>query len=189
MFSFRIRRIAMKSNSLKITLIAVVAVALYIIWPSLLPVGNENAAVADIAIPQNDLSDNETEIPFAAETIALPEETVRYLQNSLLYGNYYNENQKFVVYFTDISYPSSFLPALNNLSQNTPYREEYAFIPRGKNTTGLAAAETSADQTFVGLCRQFCVINPQRNEIFYIDGIGTEDAREIGNIFDGLEDW
>ena len=42
----------MKSNSLKITLIAVVAVALYIIWPSLLPVGNENAAVADIAIPK-----------------------------------------------------------------------------------------------------------------------------------------
>lgn len=34
-----------------------------------------------------------------AQTIPLPPSVVAYLQNSLLYGNFYNENQKFVVYF------------------------------------------------------------------------------------------
>ena len=99
-----------------------------------------------------------------AQTIPLPPPVVAYLQNSLLYDNIYNENQKFVVYFTDMQpvYPSSFLPE-----------------------TG----ETAADRGFTDLCGQFCIINPARGEIFYITGIGEEDSRELRHIFDALEQW
>ena len=67
-----------------------------------------------------------------AQTIPLPPPVVAYLQNSLLYGNFYNENQKFVVYFTDMQpvYPSSFLPAVEQIEQNPVFAIDDASLPR-----------------------------------------------------------
>ena len=113
------------------------------------------------------------------------------MQNSLLYGNFYNENQKFVVYFTDMQpvYPSSFLPAVEQIEQNPVFAKEYAFLPRRTEVSLPETGETAADRGFTDLCGQFCIINPARGEIFYITGIGEEDSRELRHIFDALEQW
>lgn len=126
-----------------------------------------------------------------AQTIALPPPVVAYLQNSLLYGNFYNENQKFVVYFTDArpAYPASFLPAVEQIEQTPVFAEEYAFLPRRTEVSLPETEETAADRGFVKLCGQFCIINPARGEIFYITGIGEEDARELKPVFNALERW
>lgn len=126
-----------------------------------------------------------------AQTIPLPPLVVAYLQNSLLYGNFYNENQKFVVYFTDMQpvYPSSFLPAVEQIEQNPVFAKEYAFLPRRTEVSLPETGETAADRGFTDLCGQFCIINPARGEIFYITGIGEEDSRELRHIFDALEQW
>ena len=126
-----------------------------------------------------------------AQTISLPPPVVAYLQNSLLYGNFYNENQKFVVYFTDMQpvYPSSFLPAVEQIEQNPVFAKEYAFLPRRTEVSLPETGETAADRGFTDLCGQFCIINPARGEIFYITGIGEEDSRELRHIFDALEQW
>ena len=126
-----------------------------------------------------------------AQTISLPPPLVAYLQNSLLYGNFYNENQKFVVYFTDMQpvYPSSFLPAVEQIEQNPVFAKEYAFLPRRTEVSVPETGETAADRGFTDLCGQFCIINPARGEIFYITGIGEEDSRELRHIFDALEQW
>lgn len=126
-----------------------------------------------------------------AQTIPLPPSVVAYLQNSLLYGNFYNENQKFVVYFTDMQpfYPSSFLPAVEQIEQNPVFAKEYAFLPRRTEVSLPETEETAADRGFADLCGQFCIINPARGEIFYITGIGEEDSRELRHIFDALEQW
>lgn len=125
------------------------------------------------------------------QTIPLPPPVVAYLQNSLLYGNFYNENQKFVVYFTDMQpvYPSSFLPAVEQIEQNPVFAKEYAFLPRRTEVSLPETGETAADRGFTDLCGQFCIINPARGEIFYITGIGEEDSRELRHIFDALEQW
>ncbi len=126
-----------------------------------------------------------------AQTISLPPPVIAYLQNSLLYGNFYNENQKFVVYFTDMQpvYPSSFLPAVEQIEQNPVFAKEYAFLPRRTEVSLPETGETAADRGFTDLCGQFCIINPARGEIFYITGIGEEDSRELRHIFDALEQW
>lgn len=126
-----------------------------------------------------------------AQTISLPPPVVAYLQNSLLYGNFYNENQKFVVYFTDMQpvYPSSFLPAVEQIEQNPVFAKEYVFLPRRTEVSLPETGETAADRGFTDLCGQFCIINPARGEIFYITGIGEEDSRELRHIFDALEQW
>lgn len=126
-----------------------------------------------------------------AQTISLPPPVIAYLQNSLLYGNFYNENQKFVVYFTDMQpvYPSSFLPAVEQIEQNPVFAKEYAFLPRRTEVSLPETGETAADRGFADLCGQFCIINPARGEIFYITGIGEEDSRELRHIFDALEQW
>ena len=126
-----------------------------------------------------------------AQTIPLTPPVVAYLQNSLLYGNFYNENQKFVVYFTDMQpvYPSSFLPAVEQIEQNPVFAKEYAFLPRRTEVSLPETGETAADRGFADLCGQFCIINPARGEIFYITGIGEEDSRELRHIFDALEQW
>ena len=126
-----------------------------------------------------------------AQTISLPPPVIAYLQNSLLYGNFYNENQKFGVYFTDMQpvYPSSFLPAVEQIEQNPVFAKEYAFLPRRTEVSLPETGETAADRGFTDLCGQFCIINPARGEIFYITGIGEEDSRELRHIFDALEQW
>lgn len=141
--------------------------------------------------PKNTLPAGETVPGSTAQTITLPPPVVAYLQNSLLYGNFYNENQKFVVYFTDAqpTYPASFLPAVEQIEQTPVFAKEYAFLPRRTKVSLPETEETAADRGFSDLCGQFCIINPARGEIFYITGISEGDSLELRHIFDALEQW
>lgn len=123
-----------------------------------------------------------------AETITLPPAINAYLQNSLLYGNYYNENQKFVVYFSQ-NCPPNFVTALETIKQMPAYQTQYAFLPRKEKIPLLEQGEAAADQDFSALCGQFCIINPARGEIFYIHGIAPEDAAELKHLFAALAPW
>lgn len=123
-----------------------------------------------------------------AETITLPPSVNAYLQNSLLYGNYYNENQKFVVYFPQTC-PPDFVTSLEKIKQIPSYQDQYEFLPRNKKIPLLEQGEAAADQDFSALCGQFCIINPARGEIFYIHGIGPEDADELKHLFAALAQW
>ena len=39
------------------------------------------------------------------------------------------------------------------------------------------------------LCHEFCVVNPVKDEIFAIDGIGYKEASKIADILEQLKDW
>lgn len=169
----------MKSLHIKFIIIIAVAAALYI--------GKNRHTDINIT------DDEKNKIPFAAETIEIPAGIAHYLENSLFYGNYYNENKKFVVYYTGSKtpYPTSFAPAFEEITKKPIYSSEYAFLPQefGKKIEFSDEKEAKRDAEFREICRQFCIVNPVTNELFYIDGIGDDDVREIGNIFDGLQGW
>lgn len=127
-----------------------------------------------------------------AQTIPLPQNTVDYLQNSLLYGNFYNEGQKFVIYFADDNkpiYPQKFLTELTQIQQEKNITSQYIFLPRSPNLTLETTAEKESDKNFVQLCHQFCIINPKTNEIFYISGVTEQDAQELSHLFNALLQW
>ena len=127
-----------------------------------------------------------------ARTIELPAQIINYLQNSLIYGNVFNENQKFVIYFSPTDsdyYPETFLKTLHILEQDQTFSQEYTFLPRNQYISLETSQELEDDKNFIKLCKQFCIINPQTNEIFYINGISEQDAKELPNIFEALRRW
>lgn len=127
---------------------------------------------------------------FSATTISVPPVVDAYLQNSLLYGNYYNENQKFVIYDTrEDTCPPSFINAVRQISQTPGYDKEYVFLPRPENTNRLLPENPGDDRDFLSVCARFCIVNPARREIFYIKNISEEDSGELPRIFRSLEDW
>ncbi len=127
----------------------------------------------------------------SAQTIALPDNTVAYLQDSIYYGNFFNENQKFVIYFNqdEGQYPHSFLKKLDEIKQNSEIGTKYVFLPRLKKLTLETPQEKQEDENFIKLCRQFCIINPQTEELFYIDDINESDTQELQSIFQALLQW
>ena len=127
-------------------------------------------------------------IEFSAGTILIPEDTIYYLQNSLLYGNYYNENQKFVIYLKENAYPDNFLSILEKI-KNSPQYSQYAFLPRTKENPEFLTSEQIEDKKLIEICHQFCIINPAKEELFFIHGIKAEDAQELPHIFQALENW
>lgn len=127
-----------------------------------------------------------------AKTIELPSSIISYLQNSLLYGNAFNENQKFVVYFSPTDsdyYPEIFLRTLHFIEEDKNFSQEYTFLPRTRYISLETTRELEEDKNFIQLCKQFCIINPKTNELFYINGISEQDARELPNIFEALRHW
>jgi len=131
-------------------------------------------------------------LPFTAATIELPDNVVRYLKNSLIYGNYYNESRRFVIYYdSENKHIPAFKEAINKIINNPVYREEYSFIvAEAVKDAPLSTDEEKMDNAeFYMLCSDFCVINPFRNEIFYISNVGEDDTKEFSHIFDSLESW
>lgn len=127
-----------------------------------------------------------------AQTITLPSEISEYLGNSIIYGNAFNEGQKFVVYFTDPNpknYPENFLSTLSYIKDKKNEKGQYAFLPRLHAMEFNTPQEKLNDAEFLKLCHQFCIINPKTNEIFYISGITKQDAEELPKIFNALHQW
>ncbi len=127
---------------------------------------------------------------FSAATISISPVVDTYLQNSLLYGNYYNENQKFVIYNAkENTCPYSFINAVRQISQIPGYNKKYVFLPWPENTNHSLPEENAGSRDFLSICTQFCIVNPARREIFYIKNISEEDSHELPHVFRSLENW
>lgn len=130
---------------------------------------------------------------FAAETITMPESTIRYLRNSHLYSKFFNEGKNFVVYCNGdkCPYVASFNAAIEKIVLNPDYQEQYNFValPNGSKPEFDSEQEKNEDNAFFQICHEFCIVNPFRGELFYISNVGEEDASEIEHIFAGLKGW
>ena len=122
----------------------------------------------------------------------LPEEVINYLKTSSNYKNVYND-KKVVIYFTgaDCPYGKVFEKSINEFRKNSSSNVYFKF--HTESASGIrwykSNQEAKAALQFSNLCHEFCVVNPVKNEIFSIDGVGIEEAQKIGAILEQLKNW
>lgn len=122
----------------------------------------------------------------------LPESTVTYLKTKSQFKDLYTD-KKFAIYYVgaDCPYAQAFINAIDPLKSSTEYTDKYNFFP--KEASGIkqfdSMEDAQADVNFSNTCREFCIVNPAKNQIFAIDGIGNEEAAQLGSIFEQLKDW
>ena len=49
--------------------------------------------------------------------------------------------------------------------------------------------EANANIAFSNKCQEFCIVNPNKNEVFSINGIGYEEASKLESILNQLKNW
>lgn len=123
----------------------------------------------------------------------LPDDIVIYLQTKSQYKNLYSPDKKLVIYYVgaDCPYAKAFTDAIDPLTSNSKYTIKYNFYPQ--NASGIEKYDTIEEaQTatnFSNTCQEFCIVNPSKNQIFAINGIGVKEAAKIPEILDQLSDW
>lgn len=124
----------------------------------------------------------------------IPEKVNNYLKISTQYSTYYNSDKKFGIYFIGANCPhaQAFDNAMNPIVNDPNYQQYYNFmaidINQGIQTfTSKEEAQNYID--FNDLCKEFCIVNPNKKEIFYIDGVGEAEATKLPYIFDSLKTW
>ena len=116
-----------------------------------------------------------------------------YLKNRSEYSKYLGG--KLVIYFTGANcpYARAFQSALENIKRNTTYASEYTFygidINYSNTKTFYSNKDAQAYEDFSNACHEFCIINPYKNQIFAIQGVGEEEAQKLGYIFQQMENW
>lgn len=125
---------------------------------------------------------------------AIPERISNYLKTSTQYSTYYNANKKFGIYFTGADCPhlQAFDSAMNSIINDSNYQQYYNFRDINVNQgiqTFTSKEEAQNDVDFNDMCQAFCIVNPNKNEIFYIDGVGEAEAAKLPYIFDNLKTW
>ena len=84
-----------------------------------------------------------------------------------------------------------FEKSINEFRQYSHSNEYYKF--HAESVSGIhwykSNQEAQSALQFLNLCHEFCVVNPIKNEIFSIDGVGTEEAQKIGSILEQLKNW
>jgi len=131
---------------------------------------------------------------YAKNTKKLAPELVDYLKKSNKYGTYYNQNKKFAIYFTGMNCPygEAFANAMSAIVNDPSYKDSYNFYAMDANQTSAqfnSNEEAKNDVDFSNLCNAFCIVNPSKNELYYLDGVGEEDAANIKTTFDNLKAW
>ena len=122
----------------------------------------------------------------------LPEDVINFLKTSSDYREIYND-KKVVIYFTgaDCPYGKLFEKSINEFRQYSHSNEYYKF--HAEFASGIhwykSNQEAQSALQFLNLCHEFCIVNPIKNEIFSIDGVGTEEAQKIGSILEQLKNW
>ena len=142
------------------------------------------------------LSSSATAAPvdYAKTTKKIPPQTVEFLKASKTYSSYYSANKKFAIYFTgmDCPYGQAFSTAMAPLVSDPSYQAYYSFMPTVAKQGFVAYAsqeEANKQLAFDNLCHEFCIINPVKDEIYYLDGVGAEDAANMKKTFDDLKNW
>lgn len=135
-----------------------------------------------------------TPAQYSKNTDTIPENIVAYLQKSETYSGYYNQNKKFVIYYTGANCPylQSFLTSLNAITNDAQYQQYYNFMPVDANRMAVFnSKEDARNDTYFNmkLCHEFCIVNPAKKEIFFFDGIGEEEATMLPSVFNDLKNW
>lgn len=122
----------------------------------------------------------------------LPNEVIDFLKTSSDYKDIYKD-KKVVIYFTgaDCPYGKVFEKSINEFRKNSASNVYFKF--HTESASGIrwykSNQEANAALQFSNLCHEFCVVNPVKNEIFSIEGVGTEEAQKIGAILEQLKNW
>lgn len=123
----------------------------------------------------------------------LPNNVIQYLQSNSEYKDLYNTNKRIVIYFTGANCPyvQGFDDKINYLQQKTEYNEKYSFIGINASETKYYKTKQDAknDIELYKMCKEFCIINPQKQEIFSINGIGTNETSQLESVFYQLKNW
>lgn len=141
----------------------------------------------------------------STDTVVIPTQVVEYLKTSEKYANYYGANKKFAIYFTGANcpYAQAFQSAMEPIVNDVSYQQYYNFLARDANQTSevftvsgtspgepnQAAIQANNEINFRNLCHEFCIVNPVKNEIFYIKGVGEKEAAKIATVFFNLKNW
>ena len=150
-------------------------------------------------------------VSYASSSAKIPPQIVDYLKNSQQWSNYYNSNKKFAIYYTGISCPygESFATAMGAIASNPSIQQYYYFYPKvaengikisTQSASGAAKEEALAklktwedeasnSSAFDNLCHEFCIVNPVKGELFFLDGVGEEDAVKMPKLFEDLKNW
>ena len=122
----------------------------------------------------------------------LKPETLEYLKTNSEYKDYF-DGKKLVIYFTGANCPYAqvFETALSTVKNNSTYSSEFNFY--AQNASGMktfsSQADAQADIDFSNSCHEFCIVNTKNGQMFAIDGVGEEEAAQVGFVIIQLKDW
>ncbi len=123
--------------------------------------------------------------------VDIPGEVMVYLETD----KYKNvpSNKKIVRYFagTGCPYGDTFAKAIQPLANSLEYTSKYYFnrekVISYKKFKDRKSAQIAMD--FERLCKEFCIINPEKSQIFRISGVGFEEAVKLPVIVEQLKNW
>lgn len=123
----------------------------------------------------------------------LSDSEVEYLKQSSPYKDLYGD-KKLVIYFVGANcpYAKEFTEAIEPLTGRSEYSSKYNFYPDDEAEGFVrynTMEEAQAAVDFSNACQSFCVVNPDKKQIFAIDGVEDKEAQKIGLILDELKEW
>lgn len=122
----------------------------------------------------------------------LQDSTVNYLKTKSEYKDLYTD-KKFAVYYVgaDCPYAQAFIDTIEPLKNVPEMAEKYNFYAQeaAGMKTFASMDEANADVDFSNTCHEFCIVKPDTNQVFSIDGIGYDEASKLDKIFEQLKDW
>lgn len=122
----------------------------------------------------------------------LSNETVNYLKNQSEYRDLYT-NKKFAVYYVgdDCACAKGLIDNIEPLKNNPEISKKYNFYPQQTPTTENPDSTeiTKAANDFADICQEFCIVNPNTNEVFTINNIDNEQTAQLSSIFEQLKNW
>lgn len=122
----------------------------------------------------------------------LSDEAVNYLKTKSQYKELY-KNKKFVVYnlTPDCACAKALMDTIDPLKANPEIAQNYNFYP--EKNPGKPEYDSEEDQKasreFASKCQQFCIVNPNTNEVFTINDINNKDVAKLGSVFEQLKNW
>ena len=176
-------------NGVKIILIALVIGAVFGVYKLVSSKGDISTSNAGVGIsvpagiPQS----------YVQSMVKISPELVSYLKSSATYGTYYKANKKFAVYHTGITIPIAvaFTNAASSIAQNSSFKKNYNFlaIDSTKSRSFSSKKEAEEEMAFTNTCHEFCIVNPSKNELFFIKGLSADGGSKLPTVFADLKSW
>lgn len=121
----------------------------------------------------------------------VPKDVTEFFKTNSDYSKIYN-NKKIVVYYTGAGCPYGRIFEKSIKRFKTKNNSDY-YTFHSESATGFhkysSKQEAETSIKFANLCHEFCVINPKKEEIFAIDGVGEEEAQKLDLILEALLTW